>query len=596
MKTTKLLKKAFRKTIDAEDGARYEVQRGAAIENVVEESTSAAYKTQRGVSVPKFELYLTTNEAFFTSKGKTKFRGKYTRRVDDDLNQNKYFSSTHKLNTTKDAFFWGIWCDSDTGASINARMDVENYQAEYTVTIDGVLSSTMSLHSTSSKHYVLRHQIRNLKRGFHTIELRLTGIVNMQKDVGVFRYVKLTSKKQIRVVRERWRPLAAHTRFKSSSVKHSDAWAMVVHRCIDDGQPAMGAYHPLTTPFGYFGPVTNSNGAVTGVNFSLWSFKKGTIDLPPRHKWSRLLAIGASAQSGASFGEFFHEGTGVKPRGFNPWESEGGTRHYSLALAYEKEPDELGDGDLYTYYAYYFNDAAEEWKLFAAGQEFRSTPLNHLWCKSFVEVPGPADHQRSNHVPRRVEYQGMCRDAATGEWHPFDEMVSGLTSDDKRRGITNKKWEVVADPDGNQVFSVSTGGLEQRNVSHQPSVLTLKHMSVTPRFHSCIGSLSSPLPFPEVLHASISPDTRKLVLSVYIPTKLDPHSDVVVFYGPKDGLTIERLWSKKKTFHKIPHGETSLVLDTELEVSATQFVRVLSKDSHLQIFSKHTYVIPPVIL
>ena len=160
--------------------------------------------------------------------------------------------------------------------------------------------------------------------------------------------------------------------------------------------------------------------------------------------WASLLPAIPGGRR-ATFGGFSHEGTGVKVRDWNPFESWQGQRAvYALRLEPGPEYD--------TFHGYYFDEARSAWRLFASGKKrARERALETLFVGSFVEVPGPPGRPRTGHRVRTMRYRGHACDAA-GRWHPLTHMKGEGRPGELRnrsRGAT-----------GDGRLWMSTGGME----------------------------------------------------------------------------------------------------------------------------------------
>ena len=331
--------------------------------------------------------------------------------------------------------------------------------------------------------------------------------------------------KNASVIRKRWRPAAAHTRFHASTINEPvRAWVMEM-----DAEPGtLSFYSPVTTPFGYYGPTWLPDGRVnTGFNFSLWSYGRGKEE-PPIEQLSHLLAVG---NPDATFGHFGHEGTGVKIR---DWEPLTGKQGQSQVFALRLEVGET----YHTYYSFYYDAPEKRWKLFGVGNQVpRNKSLRDLWVGSFVEVPGPPHVQRTGVYPRRMRYRGWVS-GKMGDWHPIDQMTNGNIDSDSglthtRRGVSDAGW-----------FYLETGGWGYREPSRSdmidlskiPSEETPEYLRVESA--RMIREFASPI---KVVGAERM--GKSLVLSVEW-SALDDKASLSFHHGTKEGLTFEDRWEK----------------------------------------------------
>jgi hypothetical protein len=235
------------------------------------------------------------------------------------------------------------------------------------------------------------------------------------------------------VLRQRWRPAAAHaTLWSSAEPEAVRTWVLE----LDAAPGERGFYAPITTPFGYYGPTWNADGTVgAGLNFSMWSYGRSAEE-PPIEELSHLLAVGDRR---ADFGDFGHEGTGVKPRGWSPFE---GVSLQRVVLALRVEPrDDEHPWDRYT--GWFWDEAAALWRLYAAGHvRPKHRPLRSLGVGTFVEVPGTPMAQRTGVTPRRLRYRGWVREEG-GPWLPLDRLSAGRGDSDD--GLTPTDRGVTGD-------------------------------------------------------------------------------------------------------------------------------------------------------
>ena len=590
------------KTTDIEN---YKKQRSSnpQVINVTSNDEVKKYYVQKSVINGKSnEIFLGPNEVFFNTPGSLKVHQNKNIASTDDWNGKKYFDYIYGIKRVEDKMYWSfITTKFIKNPSLFINMKVYK-SCTFKINIDNKKTFIVYIsQDTSTNNYVQKIKLGKIYPGLHFLELSLentkaassvTTATNktINNGVGELRYIKLVSakKKPFYVVRERWRPLAAHTTFYSSKISKNSAWIMGIKKAPPKNNNAsLGCFSPLTSPFGYYGAVISANGSSNGVNFSFWSFGRGKL-APPIYKLSRLLAIGSRT---GVFGEFTHEGTGVKIRNFNPWTTNK-SKNYIVALKFKVE-DYDGihkDGRLITYYSYYWDELYEEWKLFGIGQHFRLNHqiINNLLLKGFVEVPGPPEVQRTNHRNRTIVYKGYVCDL-NGKWKPVNRMKNGYFSN---KEYSNKKWDIITDKDGQKKFTVTAGGLEQYTVDELPTVLAINesqddNVPIYMR-EDKLAVINEKIKHP-VIEAHLEKHvTKTLELTVEIPDKDHSHNTVEIYYGQSDGLTILRKWKNKKIFTVNTNGTHVFSIPYDAK---NKYHRVLIKDKELQIWSKDTYVI-----
>jgi hypothetical protein len=252
----------------------------------------------------------------------------------------------------------------------------------------------------------------------------------------------------------------------------------------------------------------------------------------------------------------------------------------------EHDPREFSDGQLNIYYTYFWDEGKQEWRLFGVGKKFSIKKINSLFVGSFVEVPGPANVERSNHVERRVFYSGYVRDKKNKEWRKVDTMISSANTSDK---FTNKNWGIEGDE-----FFMSAGGLDQTDKNQFPDKYFLNNNEDIlgepddPIHIEKIHQIEDSLPFPTITSHEIYKidDRQKMKLHILIPEKKADRNEVQIFIGNKEGLTIAKKWELKYTFKNIPNGNQEIEIPYPKE---KQFCRILVRDANLQIWSFNTY-------
>lgn len=574
------------------DTERYETQFKSPyfILNKNTENTQAYYVQKAILEKKKRFLYLGPNEVFFNQV--KPIINHMKQKTVDVWNQNKEFDYIYNLRQKNTSMYWPFYLSKYTRTiTVRGYMTLKK-NTKIEVLLDDTRSLLLDLireeGSTSVNKYTFVFKMNKVKPGFHSIQIRLTE----NNDIGRIHYLKLVTGKDLYVVRERWRPLAAHTSLTTKSGGKNDAWVMSVQPI----NPSLGCFSPITTPFGYYGAVIQADGSSKGINFSLWSYGRNNPK-PPTYKLSRLLAIGDPY---GIFGEYGHEGTGVKVRNFNPWKTNS-SQVYTLALKYKPDTNQVyKDGQIYTYFSYYWDELNEEWKLYGVGEQFRSKNklFSSLTIGSFVEVPGVAESQRTNHIERIIQYDGYSHDKDDNKWRKINNMRKGYTNDDMKDKHTNKQWRISED----NKFQMIAGGVKQYDVDITNRILSLplqedddhRPLYMHPTKLAKLDDESIPYPHIAAHHiAEIegpNNTTNKILkLVIEIPDKEYLHNNVYIYYGPKDGLTILSEWPTK--YYKFSDKTTGTV-GVELPYNKNnKYYRVLVKDKGMQVWSRNTYII-----
>lgn len=508
-------------------------------------------------------LFLTPNESFFPKLGLAA-EGSGTVPDVDDLNGGKSFATIGKWDAG-DAAEWGIWLNQPGelklvvflgGSGGRFRIQVGDQSRGFVpATGDGAA----------------------LTAGFAITEPGRHSVVLTCEEAGnapVFRWIEAGGSAAVNggVLRKRWRPAAAHTKFSSSRASgRVRLWVME----MDAVPGALDFYSPITTPFGYYGPTWKADGTVnTGFNFSLWSFGRGEPE-PPVERLSHLLAIG---DPGATFGGFDHEGTGVKIR---DWEPLAGRQGQRQALALRVEPGPVYD----TYYSYFYASDEKRWRLFGVGNKHnQGRPLENLWVGSFVEVPGPPPVQRTGAWERKMRYRGWVM-VEGGGWFPLDRMergnvdkATGLTHTD--RGVTEDGW-----------FYLETGGWYYRKVRDtEPVALSVSGKPQVDYLDADDLAYLATVPC-EVVVTGIerAGDKARITLST---RNAGANAKLVLFRGPTEGLTFAERWAHRMEIDgTVKEGRQQHVIDG-IPSAEPLLVRALLENGEGRFWSRETVSSP----
>lgn len=507
---------------------------------------------------PDGRLILTPNEAFFPKLG-LKAEGEST--VDDvaTLNGGKSFAEIRGWSKGEQTE-WGLWFP-------------RRGQIQLTVSMDGGGQFSLSLGEqveTIAPGRPMTFQVDAPGKQ----SLRLTS--ESRGKVPAFRRIEITgdAAKGAAVIRKRWRPAAAHTKFWSSSEpKAVRLWIME----MDASPGELGFYSPVTTPFGYYGPTWNADGTVnTGFNFSLWSYGRNQPE-PPVEQLSHLIAIG---NRDATFGGFGHEGTGVKIRNWKPLKGRQGQRQ---AFALRVEPGAIYD----TYYSYFFATDENRWQLFGAGKKFnKSKPIKSLWVGSFVEVPGPPHVQRTGLNKRHMRYRGWVIDA-NNRWYPLDRMGNGNI--DRKTGFTHTDRGVTSDG----WFFMQTGGWTFRKPPHDGKVVLLD----SPTAKSQVDYLDpNDLEFLTTVPCAVTATTieRKgdFAQVSFNIRNAGKNPEVTIYWGRDEGLTFFDRWKHKAKINNPREGANQHVI-RGISPKETLRVRLFLKNAEGQFWSSETLTAAP---
>ncbi|QDT04003.1 hypothetical protein K227x_23890 [Rubripirellula lacrimiformis] len=514
-------------------------------------------------------LILTPNEAFFPKLGLSA-TGIGTVPDQNNLNGSKTFATIQGWDAG-DVAEWGLLLAKPGTVSVQVFLSSQDSKDRFRMSLAGteqtlkpngsfgepVSAETMTFTVPKAGQHVLRLACDKGSAGsrLHWIDVSGDAVVGGA------------------VLRKRWRPAAAHTKFSSSQIDRPvRMWVMEM-----DAVPGeLGFYAPITTPFGYYGPTWQADGTVnTSFNFSLWSFKRGQPQ-PAVQQLSHLLAIG---NRHATFGGFDHEGTGVKIR---DWEPLAGRQGQRQVFALRVQP-----GDRYdTYFSYFYQADTQRWRLFGVGNKFNAgKPIDSLVVGSFVEVPGPPHVQRTGPYQRVMRYRGWVMDQA-GNWHPLDRMSNGnadrktgLTHTD--RGLTDDGW-----------FYLQTGGWTYRKaatdryvqVDQQPQRQMPSYLS-----NEDVAYLKG---VPSTITATIVERVAHHLRGTFRVRNVGKNASVRMFWGPTEGLTFADRWQNETLLTSPREGDNTFVIDA-VDGEETVRVRMLLTNDEGQFWTTQTIAAAP---
>ena len=333
------------------------------------------------------------------------------------------------------------------------------------------------------------------------------------------------------------------------------------------------AYAPITTPFGYYGSTFTPQGRIGGLNFSLWSYGRGS-DAPPTERLSHLLALGSPR---AVFGTFGHEGTGVNVKKWNPYQ---GSRIKIQTLALRRETGPVYD----TFYAYFLDPKTQRWRLYAAGRKYSGGKTHNVIRHpgAFIEVPGPPQRQRTGDLTREIHFRGWTH-GSSGKWYPFTTM----SAPSHATGHATKKWWITDDG----WFAMRMGGLAYRDYDKtKGAVQTLPRKSIPSPLPDFLSpTMTKPL-FTTPASITLLPINDKGTTHAQIPFTLTGTAKpgkVHLYWGRKDALTFAERWKHSTKQGNIKPGENTTPLD-ELEPDTHYYYRILFENPDGRIWSLET--------
>jgi hypothetical protein len=510
-------------------------------------------------------LYLGANEVFFSPVGKLTSSG-VTQQSALTLNDKKEFEYITGFKRQGDIQEWGFITNASSHVQLDCFIEGALNQVGLTfeLQMDSQPSSQIALTSEMIANGFFSVNFSDLSQGAHTFKMKLVKNVN-GSSLKIFNARLLfDSEVSSYVMRERWRPKSIYSEWTSSkNTNDTQAWIMELY-----SESELGHYAPLTTNFGYMGPIFEPGGSVKSMNMSIWS--SGDQEGPlPIEQQSHLLGIGSEK---ATFGRWSHEGYGVKVEDWDNFDNNL-SKKYVIGLRYQKE------GDFTTYYGYFWNEGTSNWQLYSVGRKWTKDSMEELKNKAFIEVLGGAFQERSGHKERKVYYRGWVRNSL-GIWSDLDRFIvpKGTEFTNQRRGVSQDK----------KYFFASTGGLA--NQAPEPKKRTLKkeQTMVLPEYMSAEKlELFDKLPFvPVIQQVAIETDGQ---FKVHFKTNTSSESTVTICFGSKDALSNEWNWEHSETF-TLSAGNSDA--DHVILLPATEnvrYFRVLVKDTSAQMWSFETY-------
>ena len=385
------------------------------------------------------------------------------------------------------------------------------------------------------------------------------------------------------LLRVRWRPAAVHGGYDTSKVPDSKLLVFTTRSMAD-----ISSYSPITTPFGYYGTSFDGDRRSNGsFNFSMWGREGAASDLK---MMPHLLGVGSPEGEFSGFG---HEGSGVKPRGWDPMPDRPELVVQALRLVPGEEYD--------SYYGYYFDRPASAWKFYGAGKKWHGGKSNqHLKLGSFCEVPGPPQSERTGDVYREVRRRGWSYD--DGNWVPLEHYSPGGSGSSGDEPV-NKSWFTTAEGE----YAMGCGGI--RLYRHRDSLIKPGGTKELPHFltdGSTVNLFRMPVMFHAIQAGEISSDRARIEMDLSSSTELKSGE---VYYGTKDALTFaprelhgtekksslsqtvnDQSWEGSVEMASVEEGVNSAEL-TGLKPETTYHFRVLVTDSVSRVWNDETLTI-----
>lgn len=381
------------------------------------------------------------------------------------------------------------------------------------------------------------------------------------------------------LLRVRWRPAAVHGGYDTEQVRNAKLLVFTTR-----SMTPVSNYSPITTPFGYYGTSFEADQRSNGsFNFSMWGKEGAAQDLKTM---PHLLAVGSRVGEFSGFG---HEGSGVKPRGWDPMPD----RPNLVVQALRLEPGELYD----SYYGYYYDHPSESWKLYGAGNKWHGgKPTEHLKLGSFCEVPGPPQVERTGDVYREVRRRAWVYQ--DGDWLPLEIYKPGGMGSSGEPPV-NKSWYTTQDGE----YAMGCGGI--RLYRHKDSLIKpgsgplpefLSAMKIEPVFRL-------PIDYGTVQATEVAADQAVLDIEVIRGGELGKGA---VYYGNQDALTFAprelhgtekkselsqavngMSWEQVAEMPTVEIGHNQVQL-SDLKPETTYYYRVLTSNAESQVWTSET--------
>lgn len=383
------------------------------------------------------------------------------------------------------------------------------------------------------------------------------------------------------LLRVRWRPAAAHGGYDTKRVSNAKLLVFTTRSVAD-----VSSYSPVTTPFGYYGTSFEADRRTNGsFNFSMWGKEGAASDL---RTMPHLLGLGSPEGEFSGFG---HEGSGVKPRGWDPMPD----RPELVIQALRVESDDEYDN----YYGYYFDHPTNSWKFYAAGNKWHGgNPKDHLKLGSFCEVPGPPDRQRTGDVYREVRRRGWAWNG--GKWTPLEIYNPGGTGSSGNPPV-NKLWYTTDEGE----YAMGCGGI--RLYPHDPARVTAPADSDVPYFlasPTVANLFALPIEIGAVQASEVSADRAVIEFDIPYGENLGAGA---IHFGTRDALTFaarelhgternselskaiqEMSWENSMKIEQLTTGINRVTLEG-LEPTTTYHYRILASNDISQVWADQTY-------
>ena len=391
------------------------------------------------------KIILTASNGFFTKRTcQAKGESKLPKVGDKELIVPNYEYLDWRL--AEGSLRWHILVKNPGSVSFNVHMETSTGNSKVEVSFAGQTKtvSTSASGSDAAQPWDLTFDVK--EAGEYMLSLSATK-VGGGGEIGQLHRIEAFGPaiEGAQLLRVRWRPAAVHGGYDTAKAKDAKLLVFTTRSTAE-----ISSYSPITTPFGYYGTSFDgdrrSNGAF---NFSMWGKESASKDLKVM---PHLLGVGSAEGEFSGFG---HEGSGVKPRGWDPMPDRPELVVQALRLVPGKQYD--------SYYGYYFDHPTNAWKFYGAGNKWHGgKPNEHLRLGSFCEVPGPPQSERTGDIYREVRRRAWSYD--DGKWRPLEKYKPG-GSGSKGDQPVNKSWFTTKEGE----YAMGCGGI--RLYKHKDSLV-----------------------------------------------------------------------------------------------------------------------------
>ncbi len=474
---------------------------------VDEEGRSFVYL---GQAATNDKLILTASNGFFTGRVATaKGESDLPKKGDEDLIVSNF--AYLDWSGAESSLRWHLLVNTPGTIQFQVHLEVSDPGSKIDVSFAGETKRVSTSKSNSDRPQPWNLSFEVAQPGQYTLALQATEVASGR--IGNLYRVDvhgpaLTDGHLLRV---RWRPAAVHGGYDTQTVRGAKLLVFTTRSVAD-----VSSYSPVTTPFGYYGTSFDDQRRSNGsFNFSMWGKEGAASDLKTM---PHLLGLGSPDGIFSGFG---HEGSGVKPRGWDPMPDHPEVVVQALRV-------EAG-AEYNTFYGYYFDHPTGAWKFYAAGNQWHGgKPNEHLRLGSFCEVPGPPQNQRTGDVYREVRRRGWAWE--DGSWSPLEIYSPGGAGSSGDPPV-NKLWYTTDEGE----YAMGCGGI--RLYPHDPSRVHPTKESQLPEFltsPSVEMLFTLPIEFGEIQATEVGPDRALIEFDLPFGEDL---AGGALYFGSKDALT-----------------------------------------------------------